>query len=84
VITDHDEYFKQLGEYVKENLHNVEKFEVLPYHTMGVHKYQEMGIRYRLEGVEPPTPERVKNAEKLLEVDRYQGYKDWYPGINTL
>ena len=26
----------------------------------------------------------VKNAEKLLEVDRYQGYKDWYPGINTL
>ena len=51
---------------------------------MGVHKYQEMGIRYRLEGVEPPTPERVKNAEKLLEVDRYQGYKDWYPGINTL
>lgn len=83
-ITDNDEYLKQLGEYVKENLHNVEKFEVLPYHTMGVHKYQEMGIRYRLEGVEPPTPERVKNAEKLLEVDRYQGYKDWYPGINTL
>lgn len=81
-LTDDDKYLKKLGEYIK-TLKNVEKVEVLPYHTMGVHKYKEMGIRYRLEGVEPPTAERVANAEKLLQVADYKGYLTWRPGTNT-
>ncbi|KRL04590.1 pyruvate formate-lyase activating enzyme [Liquorilactobacillus oeni DSM 19972] len=71
--TDFDNYLKQLGDYIK-TLTNVQKVEVLPYHTMGVHKYHEMGIKYDLEGIEPPAPERVKNAEKLLHVEDYRGY----------
>ena len=59
------------------------KVEVLPYHTMGVRKYKEMGIKYRLEGVEPPTADRIENAEKLLCVADYKGYLTWKPGINT-
>ncbi|GAB9259406.1 pyruvate formate-lyase-activating protein [Ligilactobacillus animalis] len=81
-ITDNDKYLKELGEYIK-TLKNVEKVEVLPYHTMGVRKYKEMGIKYRLEGVEPPTADRIENAEKLLCVDDYKGYLTWKPGINT-
>ncbi|KIC05272.1 pyruvate formate-lyase activating enzyme [Ligilactobacillus ruminis DPC 6832] len=59
------------------------KVEVLPYHTMGVHKYHEMGIPYRLEGVEPPTQDRVENAERLLHTKDYEGYLTWKPGMKT-
>ncbi|WP_425270541.1 pyruvate formate-lyase-activating protein [Ligilactobacillus ubinensis] len=81
-ITDNDQYLMELGQYIK-TLHNVEKVEVLPYHTMGVHKYREMGIKYRLEGIEPPSSERIKNAEELLHCTDYKGYLSWRPGIKT-
>lgn len=68
--TDFDSDLYQLGEFIK-TLHNVQKVEVLPYHKMGIAKYQQMGIRYRLEGIEPPTPERIQNAEKLLHCADY-------------
>ena len=81
-ITDIDKYLMELDAYIK-TLHNVEKVEILPYHTMGVHKYHEMGIKYRLEGVEPPTEDRVKNAQELLHCEDYRGYLSWRPGIKT-
>lgn len=69
--TDYDEYLTRLGDYI-QTLNNVDRVEVLPYHTMGIVKYQNLGIKYRLEGIEPPTPDRVKNAEKLLHVADYK------------
>ena len=82
-ITDNDEFLTETSDFVK-TLHNVEKFEVLPYHTMGVHKYAEMGVKYRLDGIEPPSDERVQNAQKLLHCADYQGYRNWKPGDSTL
>ncbi|MCG4282349.1 pyruvate formate-lyase-activating protein [Lacticaseibacillus saniviri] len=76
--TDFDVYLAQLGDYIK-TLHNVQKVEILPYHTMGVNKYHELGIKYPLEGIQAPTPDRVKNAENLLHVMDYTGYKTWRP-----
>ena len=35
---------------------------MLPYHTLGVYKWKALGYDYPLEGIEPPTKERVKNA----------------------
>lgn len=52
------------------SLKNVEKVEVLPYHTLGIKKYMELGIPYRLEGVEPPTKEQVTLAKKILRGER--------------
>ena len=51
-----------------------DKVEVLPYHTMGKYKWEELGIPYPLEGIEPPKNDRVENAKKLLHVEDYQGY----------
>lgn len=71
--TDYDEYLIRLDEFIK-TLNNVDKVEVLPYHTMGVFKWEDMGLEYPLKGIPTPSDERVENAKKLLHVDEYQGY----------
>ena len=78
--TDFDPYLKRLGDYIATLDKNVvQKVEILPYHTLGVKKYHELGITYPLEGIEPPSAERVKNAENLLHVKDYTGWQSWRP-----
>ena len=72
-LTDIDEDLEKLGEFVA-TLKNVQKFEILPYHTMGEFKWRELGIPYPLEGVKPPTPDRVKHAKELMKTERYTDY----------
>lgn len=64
-ISDKDEYLEALAKFVG-TLKNVERVEVLPYHTLGVFKWESLGIKYPLEGIAPPTKERVKNAKRIL------------------
>ena len=59
---------ERLSAFIK-TLQNVEKVEVLPYHTMGSVKYQKMGIKYPLEGVEPPSKESVLTARGILGIN---------------
>lgn len=73
--SDKDEYLIRLDAFIK-TLKNVAKVEILPYHKMGIYKWKDLGLTYPLEGIEPPTPERVANAKKLLHVDDYKGYLD--------
>ena len=63
--SDKDEYLDRLHEFIL-TLHNVERVEVLPYHTLGAYKWKELGMKYPLEGIDPPTAERVENARKRL------------------
>ena len=63
--SDNDEDLHRLSDYLK-TLSNVERIDVLPYHTFGVHKWELLGLKYRLEGVEPPTLERIENAQNIL------------------
>ncbi len=63
--TTNEKYLIQLRKFV-ETLKNVEKIEVLPYHTMGTVKYQQMNLKYALEGVEPPTKQQIERAEAIL------------------
>ena len=60
-----EKYLRETRKYI-ETLKTVDKVEVLPYHTMGVVKYQKLGIPYPLEGVEPPTKEQTVWAQKIL------------------
>ena len=66
-ITDDDGCLTRLKAFIS-SLGNVSRVEVLPYHTMGAVKYKKLGIPYPLEGVLPPSPERIKNAKEILNL----------------
>ncbi len=65
--TDKKEDLIKLGEFIGK-LKNLKGLDVLPYHTMGVNKYKELGIPYRLEGIKSlPKSEAQKAKEYILK-----------------
>ena len=64
-ITGDDTWLFQTRAFLA-SLHNIDRIDVLPYHTLGLHKYKALGIPYTLEGVDPPTKERIEHAKKIL------------------
>ena len=72
--SDFDEDLTALGKYLK-TLENVARVEVLPYHTLGIFKWEQLGIPYVLDGVKPPSKERKINAERLLDVGSYTQFR---------
>lgn len=63
--TDGEEELRQLGRLCRE-LSGVEKIEVLPYHRMGVYKWQRLGRTYPLDQVKEPGPMDVERAYRLI------------------
>ena len=66
-INDDEATLKQTKEFIN-TLTNVEKVEVLPYHNMALHKYEELGIEYRLKDTPLPTNEQIGLANKILQI----------------
>ncbi len=64
-INDDDESLHRLRSFI-DTLSNVERVEVLPYHALGVYKWEQLGIPYKLTDVKPPTEESVLHARKIL------------------
>lgn len=64
-LTDGEEHFDGLETYI-QSLQNVEKVELLPYHVLGVHKYDQMGIRYPLKGIEPMDAKAIAHRMQLM------------------
>lgn len=64
--TDSEEYILALKDFIN-SLDNVEKVELLPYHLLGVNKYENMGIKYRLEGVPAMDKAKCEELYKLLK-----------------
>jgi pyruvate formate lyase activating enzyme len=44
----------------------VERVEILPYHTYGAHKYESMGITYPLAGIKAPTLPQIQIAREIF------------------
>lgn len=65
-INDTKEYINELISFVKP-LKNIEKIELLPYHTLGVHKYEDLGLNYSLKGVTDMDKNTCKKLEEMLK-----------------
>ena len=66
--TDSEEDLIKLRNFISK-LKSVEKVEILPYHSMGKYKWDEMHYKYELEGVREATNDDVKIAKKILMID---------------
>ncbi|EQF26518.1 pyruvate formate-lyase 1-activating enzyme [Clostridioides difficile CD160] len=64
-ITDDTDNLEKLGQFVS-TLKNVERFELLPYHSMGIHKWENLGIDYELKDVPDATKEDIKKASETI------------------
>lgn len=66
-VTDKEEDLLQLKEFI-HSLKTVEKVEILPYHDMGRFKWEQLGLKYQLDGVSVATNEDVKRVKKILGI----------------
>ena len=64
-ITDNRQDLLNLKSFI-ESLKTVEKIEILPYHTLGKYKWDNLGLKYELEGIPSATDEDVKRAKNIL------------------
>jgi len=64
--TDDDRRLTLLAQHLTP-YENIERIEVLPYHTMGTYKYKELNLPNPLEGVEPLSAERKLNAISIFQ-----------------
>ena len=60
------EDMEALGEHFKD-YKQIERVEILPYHTLGVHKYEAMNMEYKLKNVEYNTPEQLEDAKNIFQ-----------------
>ena len=72
-ITTDDADLEKLRDFVG-SLKTVERLEILPYHTLGVFKWENLGIPYELGDVMPPTKEEIAHAEEILHTADYKDY----------
>jgi len=73
-ISDDDAALLRTRDFIR-TLSNVERIDVLPYHAFALAKYEELGIDYALKNVQSPSKERVENANRILETEKYTRWK---------
>lgn len=60
-----EEDMEALGQHFRE-YKMIERVELLPYHQLGVHKYEALGLPYKLKEVPLNTPEQLEHAKAVL------------------
>ena len=66
-LTDGEDDLRQTGDFIR-SLGNVEKVEVLAYHTLGVSKWDALSMEYPLVGVPSPDEAALARARELLSL----------------
>ena len=64
-INTQKEYLIETRKFI-DTLTNVKKVEILPYHTLGISKYEMLNIPYLLKGINPPSKEEIELAKSIL------------------
>ncbi len=64
-LTDEEGALRRLRVFI-DSLRNVQRTEVLPYHTLGLFKWEKLGIPYTLKDTLPPSEDSVRKAREIL------------------
>lgn len=64
-LTDSTEHLEALKNEIY-SFNNIEKVELLPYHTMGVSKYESLNMPYPLKGTEDMSTVRIKELQEEI------------------
>lgn len=65
--TDSDEDLLAAASFIKSHK-NVNKVEILPYHSMGSYKWDKLGETYPLKGIPGPDEESIEKARQILTI----------------
>ena len=66
-ITDDKEDLLNLKNFIA-SLKTVKNVELLPYHNLGKHKWEQLGFEYKLKDVRPANSEDIKRAKEILGI----------------
>jgi len=65
-INDTEKNLTDWGEHFKD-YKTIKRVEILPYHTLGVYKYQELGLDYQLKNTPSPSASSLSLAKSIFE-----------------
>lgn len=65
-LTDDETDLLQMAKFIS-SLDSVSRIDLLPYHTLGRHKWELLGLKYQLPEVEPPTPSHLEKIQNTLQ-----------------
>lgn len=65
-INDSPEFLTAWAEYFKD-YKTIKRVEILPYHTLGVYKYKELGLDYKLKNTPSPSASQISLAKTIFE-----------------
>ena len=71
-VNDNFEYIKDLSQFIKDNIKNVTRVDFLPYHKMGLEKYEKLGIE---------SPYKDKDAMDKIKCDEL--HKEFMKDFNV-
>lgn len=66
-ITDNEDDLKNLKLFIN-SLKTVENIELLPYHNLGIHKWEALDLEYQLSNVPIATNEDIEKTKKILNI----------------
>ncbi|WP_165043665.1 pyruvate formate-lyase-activating protein [Dysgonomonas sp. ZJ709] len=65
-FTDDEKDLHDWAKYVSQ-FDNIERIDILPFHQMGIHKWEQIGKQYQLKDIQSPTNEEIKHAEDIFK-----------------
>ena len=66
-ITDDQNDLIQLKDFIN-SLQNVQKVELMPYHELGKFKWENLGLKYELEGIPSASSEDIEKVKRILDI----------------
>lgn len=65
-LTDAIEDLSAMADFAA-GLGSLTRIDLLPYHALGSHKWQLLGLKYELDEIAPPKPDQLQEYKKMVE-----------------